>query len=231
MILAGAFVKFGDASPLIEAIGYVSNYAPKLTDLISEVVTYAPNTMIVLGMFLAVASFCGCCGAINTGNCLMNAYSTFVLCILGVEIWIVYYALKQGVTIENGAANLVTGVWDKNCRCLDGTNCVPSSTECFDPAIKIECMCTPCKNFLLTSLCHDSEFAAVDSCSLHVKDLISSKLAFLYEVFGTTITFQVLCLIAACRIASWSSAVAAAEREEESLLAETYKNAKVAFQP
>jgi len=232
LIAAGGAAKLGYAQPLSEALGYLANYVPELTGKLSEAVTYAPTTLVALGMFLAAVGFSGCCGAVSRpGRCLLPAYSAFVLGMMALQGWIVWWAETHGGSMEAGAGSLVTAVWDKQCRCLDGPACVPSATECFDPSIKIDCMCEPCKDYLLASLCSASEFATVEACSAHVESLVSSNLLFLYKVFGAVAALEVLCLVGACRISAWARSVAKEERKEERLLAETYKHSNVSFDP
>lgn len=53
----------------------------------------APILLIVVGVFVFVVSFFGCCGAIKKNSCMLNTYGVILLVILVFQLAVGIYAL------------------------------------------------------------------------------------------------------------------------------------------
>mmetsp|Transcript_1610 Transcript_1610/g.4461 ORF Transcript_1610/g.4461 Transcript_1610/m.4461 type:complete len:256 (+) Transcript_1610:124-891(+) len=240
MVVSGSIAFAGYSSILQADLQKLSSsihefLTPEMSKTLMDAVNYAPVLLILVGSFLALISFFGCCGALYKNRCLLVGYGIFVSLLLLLQLFVLGYAVMQGSTIQAAAGQLTTDLWDKRCLCLDeSATCLPSKFECLHPETPVPCppgvnpascvvKCRPCKEYFESTVCTTPELDSAAGCTARVEALVAANVRGMAEIVGFALLLQVCCLVATYRMLGWLRTKELAERAEEALLAETYR--------
>ncbi len=88
MIVGGASTLAGFSAVLQADLQQLSSslsdfISPEMAQQLKDVVNYAPKVLVLVGSFLALISFAGCCGAFNKSRCAIsfprNSWSHYLI--------------------------------------------------------------------------------------------------------------------------------------------------------
>ncbi|CAG9101564.1 unnamed protein product [Plutella xylostella] len=97
------------------------------TDIIDGSVKLVPISIIVVGSFIFLIAFFGCCGAIKENCCMLTTYAIFMALLAAVKIWITVVVYKGLGNLDNLVTDWITGAFTEH---PNEFNAIESAFEC-----------------------------------------------------------------------------------------------------